>query len=386
VITPRITSFTKTLIESQVTEDVVGSRRREVGSQSDVVVETLFTSLGDSPVIDIRSRSEFLKGSVPGSINVPMFSDSERAQIGTAYKERSPAEAFSLAIGFFEDNYGEFLASMGRTANSGRIFLLCARGGLRSKSVAYLLSHLGFDVRRVAGGYKSYRHFVLSLMSSFAKHELLVFHGRTGVGKTAFLREMEKKSCGVVDFEALACHRGSAFGDVGLGRAPISQQLFENRIAARYFEVRRHGTILVELENFLGSVSVPQCLRERFKASRGLLLRRDYGDRIARLEDEYADAADTNAHAELAERLIALDRVFSSQQIAVMVEKIAAGCFGFVARSLLARRYDTLYDRSLSRYGSEIKASFNLSYEKSRAEAWVLGHVRRSEVPAVEMC
>ena len=41
------------------------------------------------PVIDVRSPSEFKKGHIPGAINVPLFSDEERAIVGTKYVQES---------------------------------------------------------------------------------------------------------------------------------------------------------------------------------------------------------------------------------------------------------------------------------------------------------
>ena len=46
-----------------------------------------------SPIIDVRSPSEFYQGHWPGAVNIPLFSDSERETIGKSYKKESRLKA-----------------------------------------------------------------------------------------------------------------------------------------------------------------------------------------------------------------------------------------------------------------------------------------------------
>ena len=39
------------------------------------------------PLIDVRSPSEYYKGHMPNSINIPLFDNDERSIIGTIYKK-----------------------------------------------------------------------------------------------------------------------------------------------------------------------------------------------------------------------------------------------------------------------------------------------------------
>jgi len=41
------------------------------------------------PLIDVRSPSEYYKGHLPNSINIPLFDDDERSIIGTIYKKKA---------------------------------------------------------------------------------------------------------------------------------------------------------------------------------------------------------------------------------------------------------------------------------------------------------
>ena len=52
----------------------------------------------------------------------------------------------------------------------------------------------------------------------------------TGTGKTLLLHELKRIGNAVIDLEALACHKGSAFGALG-ENSPPSQEMFENLLA-----------------------------------------------------------------------------------------------------------------------------------------------------------
>ena len=48
------------------------------------------------PVIDVRAPVEYGHGHIPGSVNVPLFNDEERAHIGLIYKNNGEKEAIDL--------------------------------------------------------------------------------------------------------------------------------------------------------------------------------------------------------------------------------------------------------------------------------------------------
>ena len=49
-----------------------------------------------SPIIDVRSPSEYSKGHWPGAINIPLFTNSEREIIGKSYKKESRLKAIFI--------------------------------------------------------------------------------------------------------------------------------------------------------------------------------------------------------------------------------------------------------------------------------------------------
>jgi tRNA 2-selenouridine synthase len=98
------------------------------------------------PVIDVRTPKEFEHGHIPGAINMPLFSNEERAEVGTLYKQvgRQPAILRGLEL------VGPKMAGIAREASElargGPVLIHCWRGGMRSGSVAWLLEMYGLKV------------------------------------------------------------------------------------------------------------------------------------------------------------------------------------------------------------------------------------------------
>ena len=42
----------------------------------------------DQVVVDVRSPREYAQGHLPGAVSLPMFTDEERAVVGTLYKQQ----------------------------------------------------------------------------------------------------------------------------------------------------------------------------------------------------------------------------------------------------------------------------------------------------------
>ena len=60
-------------------------------------IETYLKS-DSRPTIDVRSPGEFAAGHIPGAVNVPLFSDEERAQVGIAYKHQGRKHAIGVGL------------------------------------------------------------------------------------------------------------------------------------------------------------------------------------------------------------------------------------------------------------------------------------------------
>src|SRR5258706_840235 len=173
------------------------------------------------PVIDVRSPGEYKHARIPGAYSLPLFTDEERKVVGITYKQQSREQAIKVGLDFFGPkmrkmveeaesivNSCESLAKdSGLTTKDSRLILLyCWRGGMRSAGVAWLLDLYGFKVYTLAGGYKSYRHWVIETFSFPFSFNIL--GGYTGSGKTYVLDELEKNGAAVIDLEKLANHKG----------------------------------------------------------------------------------------------------------------------------------------------------------------------------------
>ena len=99
-------------------------------------------------LLDVRSPAEFQQGHVPGARNLPLFSDAERALVGTAYKQQGRQQAIHLGLELVGPRLAQLGAQLQHHAASsdGVLRLYCWRGGMRSGSVACLARTLGLSV------------------------------------------------------------------------------------------------------------------------------------------------------------------------------------------------------------------------------------------------
>jgi tRNA 2-selenouridine synthase len=101
------------------------------------------------------------------------------------------------------------------------------------------------------------------------------------------LRSLVTYGAQVVDLEALACHRGSAFGALGQPPQP-SHRAFQARVAAALRASRPDAPLFIEDEGeYLGSVGVPPSLFLRMRAAARVLLDTPRAARLSRLVTEY---------------------------------------------------------------------------------------------------
>jgi tRNA 2-selenouridine synthase len=188
-------------------------------------------------VIDVRSPGEFEHAHIVGAHSLPLFTNEERATVGTTYKQKSREAAIKIALPFFGEKMKALIETVENlvatfekknSAETPTIIVHCWRGGMRSGAVAWLLDLYGFKVLQLIGGYKAYRNWALA---QFEKpYPLKVLGGYTGSGKTEILLELKRRNQTVIDLEGLAHHKGSSFGALGQAQQP-TQEMFENKLA-----------------------------------------------------------------------------------------------------------------------------------------------------------
>jgi tRNA 2-selenouridine synthase len=230
-----------------------------------VSVNEALELMPESILLDVRSPSEYARGHIPGAYSLPLFSNEERAEVGTLYKQKGKEQAFLRGLEIVGPKMAGFVRRT-KELNHHRkkIVVHCWRGGQRSKSMAWLLAQTGMQVNVVQGGYKAFRHVILQYLDAI-EHRLLVVGGSTGSGKTHIINELVHLNEQVIDLEGLAHHKGSAFGWIGEKDQPSTEH-FENKLA---FELRKfdiNKRIWVENESKgIGRVYIPVRFREKMK-------------------------------------------------------------------------------------------------------------------------
>lgn len=236
-------------------------------------------------LMDVRSPSEYRKGHIPGALSLPLFDDEERALIGTLYKQKGRGDAVRKGLQLVGPRMAELVDRATALADGQPIRLYCWRGGMRSGSVAWLLRTAGLHVRVLQGGYKAYRQNAAERMAAIPN--LLVLQGATGTGKTAILRELTHLGEQVLDLEQLASHRGSAFGALGMGEQPETQQ-FQNEIENVLRGLDASRRIWVEGESkSIGCCYLPDTFWERMQQADVLEVEVPAEVRVERLVAEY---------------------------------------------------------------------------------------------------
>lgn len=307
-------------------------------------------------IIDVRSPSEHEDERIPHSLNVPLLLDDERAEVGTIYKEQGEMVARRHALKFISRKVPDIIDKMMEPKLHGQpVVVYCWRGGLRSEAVASLLSIAGISCSRLTGGYKAWRKMVLNdLQSDRYAFEPVVIHGMTGVGKTEVLAALRDLGAQSLDLEALANHRGSAFGAMGLGKQP-SQKDFESHIWLCLRAFKQAEPVFLEAESRkIGKLSVPDNILRRIRTGRAVLVKGSLDSRAQRLAQQYMQdmsggSADLAHGLQLFEQL----RPFVSKKIADEIVKLASEGNLFEAiKILLTEYYDPLYLHSLKQRGT----------------------------------
>ena len=97
------------------------------------------------PLLDVRSPGEFAFAHIPGALNLPLFTDEERAKVGTAHARSGREGAVHLALELVGGHLAALLARARHLCGGKREVLLhCWRGGMRSDSMRWLLETGGF--------------------------------------------------------------------------------------------------------------------------------------------------------------------------------------------------------------------------------------------------
>lgn len=246
-----------------------------------------FLELSESiPVADVRSPSEYIKGHIPGAINIPLFNDKEREAVGIKYKKEGRIPAIIHGLKLSGPEMSLKLKQALTTTKNGKLLVHCWRGGMRSEAMAWLFSLGDIESEVLEGGYKAYRQYILENLSD--KRKMIVLGGMTGSSKTHILRFLKKEGQQVVDLEGLANHKGSAFGSLGQAPQPSSEH-FANILFNEWTKTERDRPVWIEDESKnIGSVFIPDSFYQNMQEAYVIVLKMDIRTRMPRLLQEYS--------------------------------------------------------------------------------------------------
>ncbi len=292
-------------------------------------------------VIDVRTPLEFAEDHLPGAINVPILNNEERVEVGTIHKQVGPQQARQRGLELTCGRFGTMVAEIAAQAAGRPILVYCWRGGLRSLSMAILLEMSGYPVLQLRGGYKAFRGQVIAFFEAFTPTApLIVVHGMTGTGKTTFINGLDRQRWTTVDLEGLACHRGSAFGEVGLDQT-LSQKRFETLLWDRFRQAPSDRPIVLEGESpRIGRISLPGNLYEVMAASCKVWCHASLETRVKRLAVEYAHQEYREAMAAALERI---RKKLGGQRYADLAGLLTEWDIAGLGRGLIVHYYDKLY-------------------------------------------
>lgn len=227
-----------------------------------------------------------MQGHITGAVNIPLFSDEERARVGTTYKQVSQEEALLLGLELVGPKMADFVRASKILAPDQEILVHCWRGGMRSGSFGWLLESAGMKVSTLVGGYKAFRNEVLAEFQ--IPQQVIVLGGKTGSGKTEILHQLRELGEQVIDLEGLAHHKGSSYGAIGQLPQPSTEH-FENRIYAQWRQLDPARRVWVEDESrTVGRCLIPEAVWTQMHNAPLVLVDMNKAVRIERLVREYA--------------------------------------------------------------------------------------------------
>jgi tRNA 2-selenouridine synthase len=313
------------------------------------------------PVVDVRSPSEFKNGHIPNAINLPLFSDIERALIGTTYVKEGRNEALTTAFNIIGPELRTKIDEIIHLNLSDKILLYCWRGGMRSSSMAWLIHLLGYEPIVLTGGYKAYRNYLRNNLNRKAK--LIVIGGMTGSGKSEILWNLQQLGQQVINLEELACHKGSVFGNLDMIPQPSNEQ-FENALFEQWKEFDLTKPIWIEDESSkIGRIQIPQELYNTMQCSQVIEILSTRSERITRIIKEYGSYNKES----LISSIQKIQKHFGGLNTKQTIEEVEKGELKTAAGRLLDY-YDKAYQKTLGKRQTAVH-KFNLQHHDMKKNA-----------------
>lgn len=307
-----------------------------------------------SLLIDVRTPLEFAEATIPGAVNVPIFSNEERVLVGTTFKQQGKIAARRLGVELVSPKIPELVRMVdeARQGHLGPVIVFCWRGGMRSLAITSFLNLAGIPARQLVGGHKGFRRKVVDFFEHQDWPPIFVLRGLTGVGKTRALHALARQGYPVVDLEGLANHRGSAFGALGLEPQP-SQKMFEALLWDRLEQLKNKKFLLTEGESLhIGRLMVPKRFHQAMQVETSLWLTASLETRTQIILEEYP--ALDQLREQFEKPLVSLKERLGKEKLNELRNLLNAGEWHSLVRELMIYYYDPLYLHTLPEQRIEI--------------------------------
>ena len=298
-------------------------------------------AIPDSVYIDVRSPEEYGIDHISGSVNIPLFGNEERKEVGTIYRMAGREDAIVRGTQIAGEKLKDLVASF-LTYRDRAIIVLCARGGMRSGSLVSLLDSIGMNVYKLKEGYKGYRRYALEQLEPLSlPAPLFVLHGLTGSGKTEIIRNVPS----AIDLEEMAGHRSSVFG--GIDMVQKSQKRFESLLLDRMRSLAGARYCIIEGESRkIGNIHMPHSLYELMNVSPAIYIDTPIERRVEIIYEEYH----THCNDENIPAIVkSLTPKLGHKNTDLLISLYAEGRIREFIRIMLEKYYDPLYRHSINR-------------------------------------
>ncbi|MBH0156013.1 tRNA 2-selenouridine(34) synthase MnmH [Fictibacillus sp. 5RED26] len=305
-------------------------------------------------LFDVRSPKEFEEYHIPGAFNVSIFSNEERAEIGTLYKQESKEAAMERGLQVVAPKLPSLynqINSQSKENPEKQVVIYCARGGFRSRSIAQTMSMMGIKTLQLDGGIRSYRKKIDAFFREMEAEprKIIVLEGHTGTMKTKLLKQLQEEGYPVLNLEEMAGHKGSIFGKIG--EHPSSQKKFESRLYEQLQKSEKSTAIIIESESKrIGRVVVPNFLLEGKYSGVRIHVELPFHLRVKYICNVYEPLLHKD---EIIEAVNKLSKRIPTAIMLDIQENLKTLNYENVVSLLLENYYDPKYDYAQQQYESE---------------------------------
>lgn len=326
-------------------------------------------ALDKANIVDTRSPKEFEEDNIPGSINKPLFSNEERAIVGTLYKNNQ-VDAYQKGIEIYTSKVISFIEEFKELRSDRPIIIYCARGGMRSKVITELVTTIGLDVYQLEGGYKNFRKYIREYFENYSNpFKMIILQGLAGIGKTDLIKKLDNS----IDLEGIAKHRSSLFGALGL--KPVKQKRFESRLWNKIENLKKENVKIVFVEGEakkIGDINVPSKFFKEMEKSIIIHVKSSIKNRSIRIVRDYF----THGEDEKIKSIISSLKVaIGNEQVEKLNKLVDEKNYEPVAKFLLEEYYDSKYTHAIE----EIKFKYTINNDDIKKAIEELKEIAQKE-------